>query len=77
VIDQEMSDISDASHDINEMPELQELLRNMETEVCTHYVILNKFETQSNTTDTTALKLELAVVIKSSSFEDLVLKMSY
>jgi hypothetical protein len=74
VIDQEMSNLSDANHDINKMPELQELLRKMETEVCNHYVILNKFETRSNTTDTAPLKLELAVVIKSSRFENLVLK---
>jgi hypothetical protein len=36
----------------NEMPELQEFLENMETEVYNHYVILNKIETQYNTTDT-------------------------
>jgi hypothetical protein len=68
----EMSDISDASQNLNEMPELQEFLENMETEeVRNHYVILNKFD---NTTETTALKLELAVVVKSSSFDDLVLE---
>ena len=69
-----MSNTLDAYDNLNEMPEMQEFLENMETKVCYHYVILNKFETQSNTTETTALKLELAVVIKSSSFDDLVLR---
>jgi hypothetical protein len=45
----------------------------METEVCNHYVILNKNETRSHPTESTVLKLEVAVVIKSSSFDDLVL----
>ena len=66
-----MSELSDASNNQNEMPEIQEFLENMETEVCNPYVLLNKIETRSNTTDTTALKLKLAVVIKSSSFDDL------
>jgi hypothetical protein len=69
----EMSEISDASDDMKEMPEMQEFLDNMETELCNHYVILNKSETQSHTTDPTVLKLELTVVIKSSSFNHITL----
>jgi hypothetical protein len=69
-----MSEFSDASDDIIEMPETQESLDNMETEVCNHYVILNKSKIQSHTTDATVLKLELTVVIKSSSFDDVLLK---
>jgi hypothetical protein len=60
--------------DIKEMPEMQEFLDNMETEVCHHYIILNKSKTQSHTTDPTGLKLELTVAIKSSSFDDITLK---
>jgi hypothetical protein len=41
----EMFEFSDASDDIKEMPEMQGFLDNMETEVCDHYVILNKSET--------------------------------
>jgi hypothetical protein len=37
-----MSEYLDASDDIEEMPEMQEFLDNMENEVCNHYVILNK-----------------------------------
>jgi hypothetical protein len=59
----EVSEFSDASDSIKEMPEIQEYLDNMETEVCNHYVILNKCETQSHTTDPTVLKLELTVEI--------------
>ena len=68
-----MSDFLDASDNLNEMPELQEFLENMETEVCNHYAIRNKPETQSYPTESTVLKLEVALVIKSSSFNDLVL----
>jgi hypothetical protein len=46
----------------------------METEICNHYVILNKSETKSHTSDPTVLKLELTVVIKSSIFDDITLK---
>jgi hypothetical protein len=35
---------------------MQEFLDNMETELSNHYVILNKSETQSHTTDPTVLK---------------------
>jgi hypothetical protein len=35
-----MSEFSDASDDIKKMPEMQEFLDNIETEVCNHYVIL-------------------------------------
>jgi hypothetical protein len=59
----EVSEFSDASDSIKEMPEIQEYLDNMETEVCNHYVILNKCKTQSHTTDPTVLKLELTVEI--------------
>jgi hypothetical protein len=77
MVEHEMSDLSVASNNLNEMPEMQEFLRNMETEVCNHFVILNKIETKSNTTDTAVSRLELAVKIKSSSFDELELKMSY
>jgi hypothetical protein len=40
-----MSEFSDSSENIKEMHEMQEFLDNMETEVCNHYVILNKSET--------------------------------
>jgi hypothetical protein len=70
----ETSEFSDVSNNIKEMPEMQEFLNNMETEVCNHYVILNKSEFQSHNTDPTVLKLELTVVIKSSSFDDITLK---
>ena len=73
-IKSEMSDFSDASNNLNEMPEMQEILEKMETEICNHYVILNKTETRSHPTESTVLKLEVAVVIKSSSFNDLVHK---
>jgi hypothetical protein len=69
-----MSEFSDASDNIKEMPEMQEFLDNMETEVTNHYVILNKSETQSHIPDPKVLKLELKVVIKSSSFDDITLK---
>ena len=49
-----MSELSDASNNLNEMPEIQEFLENMETEVYNEYVLLNKIETRSITTDTTA-----------------------
>jgi hypothetical protein len=68
-----MSEFSDAPDNIKKMPEMQEFLDNMETEVYNHYVILNKSETQSHTTDHTVLKIELTVVIKSSSFDDITL----
>jgi hypothetical protein len=42
--------------------------------VYNHYVILNKSETQSHTTNPTVLKLELTVIIKSSSLDDVKLK---
>jgi Reverse transcriptase (RNA-dependent DNA polymerase) len=74
MVEHEMSDLSVASNNLNEMPEMQEFLRNMETEVCNHFVILNKIETKSNTTDTAVSRLELAVKIKSSSFDELVFK---
>jgi hypothetical protein len=73
----EMSEFSCASDNIKDMPEMQEFLDNMETEVCNHYVILNKSEAQSHTTDPTVLKLESTVVIKSSSFDDITLKFFY
>jgi len=76
-VEHEMSDFSDASNNLNEMPEMQEFLENMETEVCTHYVFLNKIEIQSQPTESTVLKLEVAVVIESSSFDDLVHTISY
>ena len=63
-VEHEMSNTLDAYDNLNEMPEIQEFLNNMETEP----------ETQSHTTESTVLKLEVAVVIKSSSFDDLVLK---
>jgi hypothetical protein len=63
-----MSKFTDASDDINEMPEMKEYLDNLETEVCNQYVSLNKFKTRSHTTDPTVQKLELTVVIKSSIF---------
>jgi hypothetical protein len=69
----EMSEFSDSSDNIKEMPEMQELLDDKETEVCDNYVILNKSETQCHTTDPTVVKLELKVVIKSSSFNDIAL----
>jgi hypothetical protein len=59
---------------MKEMPEMQEFLDNMETEVCNHYIILNKSETGSHTTDPTFQKLESTVVIKTSSFNDITLK---
>jgi hypothetical protein len=70
----EVSEFSYASDNIKEMPEIQEFLDNMETEVCNHFVILNKSETWSHTPDPTVLKLESTVVIKSSSFDDITLK---
>jgi hypothetical protein len=69
-----MSEFSDESDGIKEMPEMQEFLDNMETEVCNHYVILNKSETRSHTTDPTVLKLESSVVIKISIFNGITLK---
>jgi hypothetical protein len=42
-----MPEFSDASDDIEEMPEMQEFLGNIETEVFNHCVILNKSKTQS------------------------------
>jgi hypothetical protein len=72
-----MSKFSDASDNLREMPEMQEFLDNMETEVCNHYVTLNKSKTQSHTTDHTVLKLESRVVIKSSSFDDITIKNVY
>ena len=69
----EMSDILDASNNLNVIPEMQEFLENMETEECNHYVILNKSETISHTTESTVLKLEVAVLIKNSSFDDSIL----
>jgi hypothetical protein len=53
-----MPKYSDASDNIKEMPETQEFLDKIETEVCNQYVILNKSETQSLTIDPTILKLE-------------------
>jgi hypothetical protein len=41
----EMSEFSDASDNIKEMPEINESLDNMKTEVCNHFIILNKSET--------------------------------
>jgi hypothetical protein len=69
-----MSEFSDVSVKVNEIHQMQEFLDNMETEVCNHYVILNKSKTQSHTTNLTVLKFELTVVIKSSSFDDKTLK---
>jgi hypothetical protein len=69
-----MSEFSDASDDIKEIPKMQELLDNMETQVCNHYVILNKSETGFHTTDPKVLKLELTLVIKSIGFDDITLK---
>jgi hypothetical protein len=40
-----MSEFSDASDNIEEMPEMQAFLDNMEIKVCNHYVIPNKPET--------------------------------
>jgi hypothetical protein len=49
-----MSEFSDASEEIKEMLEIQEFFDNTETEVCNHYIILNKSETLSqHTTDPT------------------------
>ena len=45
-VEPDMSNMLDA---LNEMPEIQEFLQNMETEVCKHYAILNKSETLNNT----------------------------
>jgi hypothetical protein len=70
----EMSEFSDASDNMKDIPEMQEFLDDMETEVCSYYVILNKSETKSHTTDPIALKLELIVVIKSSSFDAVTIK---
>jgi hypothetical protein len=70
----EISKFSDASDNIKETPEIREFLDNMETEVCNHYVILNKSKAQSHTTDPTVLTLELRVVIKISGFDDITLK---
>jgi hypothetical protein len=69
-----MSEFSDASDNMKEMPEMQDFLDNMETEVRNHYVIQNKSEAQSHTIDPKVLKIELTVVIKSSSFDDITLK---
>jgi hypothetical protein len=33
----EMSEFSDVSDNVKKMPEMQEFLDNMETEVCNHY----------------------------------------
>jgi hypothetical protein len=57
-VEQEMSNILDATNDVNEMPETNEFLENMETEVCNHYIILNKSGTQVSTTESTVLRLE-------------------
>ena len=73
-VEHEMSDFLYTSNNLNELPEMQEFLENMETKVCNHYVILNKQKTQSHPTESTVLKLEVSVLIKSSSFDDLVLK---
>jgi hypothetical protein len=41
----EISGFSDAFDNIKEMPEMQEFLDNMETEVCNNYIIQNKSKT--------------------------------
>jgi hypothetical protein len=56
------------------MLEMQEFWDNMKTEVCDHYFILNKSETQSSTINPTVLNLELTVVTKSNSFYDKTIK---
>jgi hypothetical protein len=68
MVEHEMSDLSDASNNLNEMPV------KMKTKVYNHYVIQNEIETQSKTSKTAVLILELAAVIKSSSFDELVFK---
>jgi hypothetical protein len=40
-----ISEFSDVTDDVKEMPEMQEILDNMYIEVCNHYVTLNKSET--------------------------------
>jgi N-acetyl-anhydromuramyl-L-alanine amidase AmpD len=52
---EEISEFSDASDNMKEMPEMQEFLDNIETEVSSHYILLNKSETQSITTYSTVL----------------------
>jgi hypothetical protein len=56
------------------MPEMQEFLENMETEVCNNYATLNKSKSQSHTTDFTVLILELTLAIKKCIFNDKTLK---
>jgi hypothetical protein len=51
-----MSEFSEPSDNIEVMIEVQDFLDNMEKEVREHYVILNKSEAQSQSTDPTVLK---------------------
>jgi hypothetical protein len=60
----EMTEFSDASDDIQEIPEMKEFFDNMEIEVCNQYVILSKYKTQSHMLNITLTKRPIQAVYK-------------